>query len=111
MEENITYDENWQSVSYSEYPKPISPEPEKDDEPKKQRGKFPKQYLLTAQLVVCVLLGLAAFALKSIGGEAYGAIREWYYSELNSAAVFDPDSGFDINTLLGRATSDEADDT
>ena len=118
MEEKILYDENWQSVTSPEYPvlndrgydrevieekKPENPEP--------KPVNIPKQYLLTFQLVVCILAGISAFALKSIGGETYETIRNWYYSELNNTAIFDNNSGFDLNLLLGRTTPDEAENS
>jgi hypothetical protein len=112
LEENITYDENWQSVSHSEYPKLNIPEPEKEDEPDKETNKnTPKHYLLTAQLVICILIGLGAFILKSTGGDIYKIFRDWYYTELNNTAIFDNNSGFDINMLLFKATQDEAEDS
>ena len=112
MEENITYDENWQSVSLSEYPKLSEPEPEKDKEPDKEPKKnTPKHYLLTAQLVICILIGLGAFILKSTGGDTYKDFRDWYYTELNNTAIFDKNSGFDINMLLFKATQDETEDS
>lgn len=109
MEEKITYDKNWQRVSSPEFPKLGEIEPENDKEPDKTPKKnAPKHYLLTAQLVICILIGLGAFVLKSVGGDTYKNIRDWYYSELNNTAIFDKNSGFDINTLLNKATSDEA---
>ena len=86
-----------------------TPEPPENPEPKPIN--IPKQYLLTFQLVVCILAGIGAFALKSIGGDTYETIRDWYYSELNNTAIFDNNSGFDLNLLLGRTTPDEAQDS
>lgn len=111
MEENkntITYDENWQNVATPEYPKLSIPEPENDGEPPKPKVNIPKQYLLTFQLIACVLIGIAAFILKSAGGDTYNAVRDWYYSQLNNTAVFDGYKNLDINMLLGRSTPDEA---
>lgn len=114
MEENksfISYDENWQSVAEPEYPKLSEPETESkenEEPPKLPKLNASKQYLVTAQLVICILIGVSAFVLKSVGGETYNNIRELYYSHLNNTVIFDGESGFDINTLLGRATPDEA---
>ncbi len=114
MEENksfITYDENWQSVTEPEYPKLSGPETEyeeSEEPPKHPKLKASKQYLVTAQLVICVLAGISAFVLKSVGGETYNNIRELYYSYLNNTVIFDSESGFDINSLLGKTTPDEA---
>lgn len=109
LEEKITYDENWQSLSSPEFPKPVEPDPEKDKETDNRPNKnTPKHYLLTAQLVICILIVIGAFVLKSVGGDTYKNIRDWYFSELNNTAIFDKNSGFDINTLLNKATADEA---
>lgn len=116
MEENksyITYDENWQSVSESEYP--VLREPtevyaenyEEIPEPQKHKPSAPKQLLITIQLVLCIIIALAAFVLKSFGGEIYEIAYNWYYSELNNSAVFDGRNSFDVNSFFGKATSDE----
>lgn len=114
LEEKILYDENWQSVTSPEYPVLNEREEtpaQKPEPPEPKPINIPKQYLLTFQLVVCILAGIGAFALKSIGGETYETIRDWYYSELNNTAIFDNNSGFDLNLLLGRSTPDEAQDS
>ena len=117
MEEKILYDENWQNVTSPEYPvlnereETPAQKPETPENPEPKPVNIPKQYLLTFQLVVCILAGIGAFALKSIGGETYETIRDWYYSELNNTAIFDNNSGFDLNLLLGRTTPDEAQDS
>jgi hypothetical protein len=114
LEENknsVTYDKNWQSVSEPEYPKLSEPEQENkesEEPPKLPKPNASKHYLLTAQLVICILISVSAFVLKSIGGETYSNIRELYYSYLDDTVIFDGESGFDINTFLGRATPDEA---
>lgn len=109
---SITYDENWQSVSNSEYPR-ITVEsdedealPELEQEPK-PKAKAHGSLLITIQLIVCILIALAALILKSIGGELYSAAHEWYYSNLNNSAVFDGNSSFDINSLFTDATADD----
>lgn len=118
MEENknyITYDENWQSVSESEYPVMREPtevysEKEYDNEvskPRKRKLGAPKQLLITIQLILCVIIALAAFVLKSIGGEIYEMSRDWYYTQLNNSAIFDGKNSFEIDSLFGRATADE----
>ena len=77
MEENrsTTYDENWQDVTEPEYPVILEPSENDDGEdeelPKRMPRKrtAPKQLLLTMQLIACILLIFAAFAIKGIGGE------------------------------------------
>ncbi len=102
----ITYDEDWQSVSEPEYAVAAD---SAEDEPivkEKLPRARPKNLLLTIQLVACVLIGLAAFALKGIGGDAYSAARSWYCSNLNDTAIFGASREFDGRYFL--ATADEA---
>nr|WP_296169025.1 hypothetical protein [uncultured Ruminococcus sp.] len=110
----ITYDDDWKSVSYSEYPKPTedfdsSEEEEKSLSPEKNIAKkdSPKQLVITVQLVCCILIALAAFLLNLFGGEVYAATRDWYYSNLEKSVIFDTgDNKIDLSNLFG-ATSDE----
>ena len=118
---SISYDEGRKSVSDAEYPQFISendseadeiinPDDEKTNVAKKKKDN-PKQLLITVQLVLCILAVLAAFALKGIGGEIYEAARDWYYTNLNSSAIFDENKNFDFNSIFGAATKDEAENT
>lgn len=110
----ITYDDDWKSVSYSEYPKTTedfdsSEEEEKSLSPEKNIAKkdSPKQLVITIQLVCCIIIALAAFLLNLFGGEVYAATREWYYSNLEKSVVFDTgDNKIDLSNLF-TATSDE----
>lgn len=110
----ITYDDDWKSVSYSEYPKTTedfdsSEEEEKSLSPEKNIAKkdSPKQLVITIQLVCCIIIALAAFLLNLFGGEVYAATREWYYSSLEKSVVFDTgDNKIDLSNLF-TATSDE----
>lgn len=110
----ITYDDDWKSVSYSEYPKTTedfdsSEDEEKSLSPEKNIAKndSPKQLVITVQLVCCILIALAAFLLNLFGGEVYAATRDWYYSNLEKSVIFDTgDNKIDLSNLFG-ATSDE----
>ena len=111
----ITYDENWQDVTEPEYPVILEPSERSEEETKEflpgspaRRRSAPKQLLLTIQLIACILLFLAAFVIKGIGGEVYQNIREWYYTQLNHSAIFEKDRSFDFSALLRIATPDEA---
>lgn len=118
---SITYDEGWQSVIDAEYPHSVNKDTDElnqsynsDEEvnniPIKKKDA-PKQLLITIQLIICMIAALAAFALKSIGGEIYETAREWYYTNLNSSAIFDENRNFDFNSLFETATQDEAENT
>ena len=117
MEENrstITYDENWQDVTEPEYPVILEPseafEETEESLPERPKHKHaaPGQLLLTIQLILCVLLILAAFVLKGIGGEIYHNAREWYYAQLSRSAIFEDSRDFDFSALLRLDTPDEA---
>ena len=110
----ITYDDDWKSVSYSEYPKAtedfeVDEEDAKSSLSEKSTAKkdSPRQLVITVQLVCCILVALAAFLLNLFGGEVYAATRDWYYSNLEKSVIFDTgDNKIDLSNLFG-ATSDE----
>lgn len=111
----ITYDENWQNVSEPEYPV-LKADAEEDSlqedgiQIAKNREKKPTStyLLLTIQLIACLIIALAAFVIKSIGGELYEVTHSWYSYQLNNTAIFDNESGFDPHVFLVGATPDEA---
>ena len=118
MEENrntITYDDNWQNVTEPEIPVFHAPNENNSnleysdltEEPAKEKTP-PRQLLITIQLVICALLALSAFILKSMGGEWYHTVREWYYTSLNSAAIFEGNDSFSVSSLFDKASTDEA---
>lgn len=110
----ITYDDDWKSVSYSEYPKTTEDfeSDEKDakyplSEKNTVKKDSPRQLVITVQLVCCILIALAAFLLNLFGGEVYAATRDWYYSNLEKSVIFDTgDNKMGLSNLFG-ATSDE----
>lgn len=113
---SITYDEGWESVTNCEYPVVGSADLEENDDNVKQKVKnkkdtSPKQLLITIQLIVCILIALAALVIKTIGGDVYAAAREMYYSSLNNSAIFDNSYNFDLNKLFGSSTQDEIQNT
>lgn len=109
----ITYDENWQSVTESEYPQISEPENEEENDDIRLNKKSkppkdsPKQYLITIQLVACIIIALVAFLLKSFGGEIYTVAHDWYYSQLNDSAIFEDNQNYDLNEIFGISTQDE----
>ena len=60
------------------------------------------------QLIICILIALIAFIIKSFGGELYAVAREWYYSQLNNSVIFDDKNGnFNLSEIFGNSTEDE----
>ena len=111
----ITYDENWQTVSTPEYAHTVSlneedSTPENEvaiiQKPKKKRDS-PIQLLIIIQLVICVLIALFAYTVKNIGGNFYTNIRDWYYSNLNSTLVVENNAEVDFTNILKNSTADE----
>lgn len=113
---SIKYDEGWESVTDYEYPVVGSANPEENEvnvkqKVKKKKDNSPKQLLITIQLIVCILIALAALVIKTIGGDVYAAARDMYYSSLNNSAIFDNYDNFDLTKLFGSATQDEIQNT
>ncbi|HCA04999.1 MAG TPA: hypothetical protein DEO32_03765 [Ruminococcaceae bacterium] len=120
MEDNslITYDENWRNVSEPEYITAVSSagadnyntENKNEDKPEK-RDKHKdgaKPLLITIQLLACLIVAAAAFVIKGVGGELYDNVRNYYYTELNRALIFDGKHEFDLSGLFTGSTADEA---
>lgn len=114
----ITYADDWQSVSTPEYPETLSPDNNEYDndtdesEPikkEKKKRETPRQLLIIIQLIICIIICAAAYLLKSVGGDLYETFRTWYETELNSQLV----AGGNINDidfsdiLNSTATQDE----
>lgn len=108
----ITYDDGWQSASCPEYSVPANAETESADTmeaaPKKRKKSHNSQVLVTMQLIICLLLALAAFVIKTVGGDFYTAARQWYYGELNKSIIAEntPDD-YNLSEIFGTATDDE----
>lgn len=109
----ITYDDGWQEVSTSEYASHSQPENENEEieivERKKEKNKSCGQLLVTVQLVVCILLAIAALLLKTFGGEVYKTVSDWYNTELNKSVIaVSNGENFSLDEFLVIATNDEA---
>ena len=70
---------------------------EYDEKEKKSRAKQPKsgtQVLIKYQLIICIIAAIAAFALKSFGGQIYEMVDSWYTAQLNSSLVVEAGNFF-----------------
>lgn len=64
-----------------------------DPEPPRHRDKnSPRETVLALQLTVCILLAIAAYAVKNIGGELYEEVRAFYYDNINNSIIIDIDN-------------------
>jgi hypothetical protein len=105
---SITYDKNWQQVSEPQIC--VSAVSEEDEEPKDSPGMIKpagKPLLLTVQLILCIVLGLAAFVLKSVGGTVFEDAKRLYRTQLTQSAVYDGKRNYDLNSLFHMASADE----
>lgn len=104
----IIYDEGFHSVSKKlEKPDELEPIPVDEQKPAEKTERT-KPLLITIQLVLCLLLALSLFLLKTTGSALYDEFRAWYDDEMQktliSQSVFDdavPDR------LFSDATADE----
>ena len=108
----ITYDDGWQSASCPEYSVPANAETESADTmeavSKKRKKSHNSQVLITTQLIICLLIALAAFIIKTIGGDFYANTRQWYYGELNKSIIAkDIPDDYNLSEIFGTATDDE----
>ena len=111
----ITYEDGWLDASYPEYSTPTGnsesdeiqeKEPEKNSERAKKHRNT--QVLVTAQLIICILLALAALIIKTIGGDFYSNARQWYYGELNKSIIAESSGeDYSLSKLFGTSTDDE----
>ena len=110
---SITYDDNWQSVTEPEVPVIHAPDENDSFTEYSAHEEAPahrppsRQLLITVQLVICALIAFAAFILKSMGGEWYASVREWYDTQLNSSAVFEAGDAGSLSSLFGKSSADE----
>ena len=111
----ITYEDGWQDASYPEYSTPASNsesdeilEKEAEKKPEKAEKHRNAQVLVTAQLIICILLALAALIIKTIGGDFYSDARQWYYGELNKYIIAESSGeDYSLSRLFGTSTDDE----
>ncbi len=107
----ITYDDGWQNVSCPEYSAPIKPEEDNKEEnlpPQKPKNQHNTQVLVTAQLIICIIIALAALIIKTIGGDFYTSARDWYYTELNKSIIAEESEDTQkLSEIFGTATNDE----
>lgn len=54
---------------------------------KKAKKAISGQLLVKIQLIVCLVLALAAFGIKSFGGELYTFVNNWYSEQMNTSLV------------------------
>lgn len=107
--DEIVYDEGFRSPS-NRIEKAEEAEPIPVDEQKSaQKSDRPKPLLITIQLLLCLVIALSLFLLKSMGSELYDEFESRYNEEMKKTLI--SQSAFDNMTpqkLFSSATADEA---
>lgn len=65
-------------------------EPEENqavDPPRRKHRKVSEYLLSIIQILTCVTVLLVAVLLKSFGGQAYTAVRDWYVTHINQSIL------------------------
>ena len=86
----ISYADDWKSVKNPIYKE----EKVITDTPKKK--EYGKPLLLIIQLILCALVVISAFGIKTFGGDLYNNLHNWYYETLNDE-IFLTDSFEDFS--------------
>lgn len=69
-----------------------------DSEPPHKRDKnAPRECVIVFQLAVCIILAVAAFVLKSVGGEIYDEIKTFYFDNINNSIIIEMDNDNNSN--------------
>lgn len=100
MENNISYADDWKNADNPIY---CHPSEESGEVPESTviKSKSSKPILTVIQISVCIIAVLAAYLLKTFGGEYYKEIRKSYYSMLNDEIILSEKfENFDLNKFF-----------
>lgn len=85
----ISYADGWKKAA-----EPIRREIKRDlpkaEEPVKKKTKGSKPLLTLIQICICLLIVLAAYVLKTFGGDMYREIKKAYETEINNEIILNP---------------------
>ncbi len=85
---SISYDKNWKKASDPVRYIPPRDSAVKEDEPKpKHTGK---PLLTIIQIIICLIIVLTAYIIKTFGGDIYKNIKSVYKSEINNEIILNP---------------------
>lgn len=64
-----------------------------EEEPNGKKEKKDKntqrELVVVCQLVICILIAITAYIIKSFGGDTYEKARDFYYNNLNNSLIID----------------------
>lgn len=100
--ETLTLNDEWQQVyNPVRYEKPAESieQPQKKKKVKKKTATKP--LLIIIQIILCSIVVLSAYLLKTFGGDLYTTVHDWYYSNLNAELIMsDTFENFSLNNLF-----------
>lgn len=59
----------------------------------------PKQIIVIFQLVVCIIIALILFTIRSFGGSLYETVREYYFVYMNNSLITEFGSDNDTQSM------------
>ncbi len=86
---NISYADNWKNASEPvRYKKPREVLPEQKN--KKDMKTSGKPLLTLIQIIICLLIVLTAFIIKTFGSDLYNYVSNIYETEINNEIILNP---------------------
>ena len=86
---SISYADNWTKASEPvRYQKPKEVSAEKEN--KKVKKTSGRPLLTVIQIIICLLIVLTAFVLKTFGSDLYNTVRNTYETEINNEIILNP---------------------
>lgn len=87
---DISYEQNWKDAAY-----PVRVEKHEDVTPEqapiiKKKTRTGKPLLTIIQIVLCLLIVLSAFIIKTFGGDIYKNIKSIYETEIKNEIILNP---------------------
>ena len=104
----ITYADDWKQAYTPVYKEVTKNQDSENTEISKVKTKHKKSYLLTVQLIMCLIILLSALVLKVFGGDLYKSIRGWYYENLNNEIIMTEDFySFDLDEIFNNEAKNQ----
>lgn len=84
----ISYDEGWKDA-YTPVHHISRPEQEEQINPVKEKKKvnIGIPLLTIVQLIICLIAVIAAYGIKTFGGDLYKTVHNWYYEQMSDEII------------------------
>lgn len=102
----VSYDDSWKEVSTPIYINDLQDDINSNIDKKQKKVKKKssnKLILLVFQLVISIIILLSSLIIKTIGGELYSELHDWYFNQYNNEIILsDEISDFNIKDILNN---------